>query len=74
LPNPAGENTVLSFIKPTSHARIQLLSPTGTILFSESDYTGSSYLLNLSQYNSGIYLLKIHQEGKKVLIKKVVKQ
>ncbi len=73
MPNPANNQTVLSFKKPVKQVDIELLALTGAILWSSKNINGQDVNINLQNLNSGIYLIKIKQQDKGIVIKKLIK-
>lgn len=73
-PNPASDKTFLFFTKPTQNVMIELLSITGTLLYSNKDFSGDILPIDLHNYSAGIYILKIKEEHKSITIKRIIKQ
>lgn len=74
LPNPAINQTTLSFRKVVHQISIEVISLTGHVVFSNENFDGQSLNIDLQNLSSGMYLVKIRQEGNGIIIKKLIKK
>jgi hypothetical protein len=70
-PNPASQH--ISILSKTPLEKIELISVTGKLLFSET-VSGNSYVLDANNFASGVYFLSIYSAGQKTERKKIIIQ
>lgn len=70
-PNPASQHIFI--LSKTPLEKIELMSVTGKILFSEA-ISGNSYQLDANNFASGVYFLSIYSAGQKTERKKIIIQ
>lgn len=70
-PNPASQQ--ISILSKTALEKIELMSISGKLLFSET-VSGNSYQLDATQFASGVYFLSVYSADQKVERKKIIIQ
>ncbi len=70
-PNPASQQIFI--LSKTALEKIELMSVTGKLMFSET-VSGNSYQLDATQFANGVYFLSIYSADQKIERKKIIVQ
>lgn len=74
FPNPASDQTIVSLPQEGRSFNISVTSITGAVVSQTSQYTGSTYAINVQSLDHGIYFVSVQDEQGRLAVEKIIVQ